>query len=317
MSIQTGKTAARLGATDIIDVVPDEQGRAGIQIFYDNMYVNKPLIVPLPISDLPDEEVTINDPGREGPPNPKRTPEVTEQGIAFIEEQAAAGRPYFVQFSFYAVHTPVLAMPETIDRFRQYDSQRHTNTAYAAMTAELDDAVGRVLDKLDELGLNEDTYVIFTSDNGGEIFGGVTNNIPLAKGKTHVWEGGIRVPLFIRGPGIAPGTESHVPAIGYDFFPTIADWIGATEPLPENQDGGSLADVLRNGGTGPVARGTDALVWYYGAYRNNKHVAPQTATRRDNYKLNWELLSVTRSNRSRRFARQCRPTGSGIGDVAA
>ena len=87
-------------------------------------------------------------------------------------------------------------MPETIDRFRQYDSQRHTNTAYAAMTAELDDAVGRILGKLDELGLNEDTYVIFTSDNGG---------------------------------------------------------------------------------TGSVVRGTEALVWYYGAYRNNKHVAPQTA----------------------------------------
>ncbi len=59
MSIQTGKTAARLGATDIIDVVPDENGRAGIQVFYDNMYVNKPLIVPLPVSDLADDEVTI------------------------------------------------------------------------------------------------------------------------------------------------------------------------------------------------------------------------------------------------------------------
>ena len=64
--------------------------------------------------------------------------------LAFIEEQAAAQRPFFAQFSYYAVHTPVLAMPETIDRFRQMDSRRHTNTAYAAMTEELDAGVGRI-----------------------------------------------------------------------------------------------------------------------------------------------------------------------------
>ena len=330
MSIQTGKTAARLGASDIIDVVPDAEGRAAIPLFYANFYVNKPLLVPLPISDIPDEEVTIaeflkqhdsdfatghfgkwhmgggspdrhgydahhgittNSPGMMGVPDPKRTAEVTDDGLAFIEEQVAAERPFFAQFSYYAVHTPVLAMPETIDRFRRMDSRRHTNTSYAAMTEELDAGVGRILERLDELGIAEDTYVIFTSDNGGEIGGGVTNNSPLAKGKTHVWEGGIRVPLFIRGPGIAAGSESHVPAIGYDFFATIADWVAATIPLPDNQDGGSLHEVLTNGGVGTVERGTGALIWYYGAYRNGKHVAPQTAMRKDNYKLVWELDS--------------------------
>ena len=330
MSIQTGKTAARLGASDIIDVVPDAEGRAAIPLFYANFYVNKPLLVPLPISDIPDEEVTIaeflkqhdsdfatghfgkwhmgggspdrhgydahhgittNSPGMMGVPDPKRTAEVTDDGLAFIEEQVAAERPFFAQFSYYAVHTPVLAMPETIDRFRRMDSRRHTNTAYAAMTEELDAGVGRILDRLDDLGIADDTYVIFTSDNGGEISGGVTNNSPLAKGKTHVWEGGIRVPLFIRGPGIAAGSESHVPAIGYDFFATIADWVGASIPLPDDQDGGSLHGVLTNGGVGTVERGTEALIWYYGAYRNGKHVAPQTAMRKDNYKLVWELDS--------------------------
>ena len=330
MSIQTGKTAARLGATDIIDVVPNDQGAAGLPGFFANFYVNKPLLVPLPISDIPDEEVTIaeflkqhdpdfatghfgkwhmgggspdrhgydahhgittNSPGMMGMPDPKRTAEVTDDGLAFIEERAAAQRPFFAQFSYYAVHTPVLAMPETIDRFRQMDSRRHTNTFYAAMTEELDAGVGRILDRLDDLGILEETYVIFTSDNGGEISGGVTNNSPLARGKTHVWEGGIRVPLIIRGPGIAAGIESHVPAIGYDFFPTIADWVGASIPLPDNQDGGSLHDVLSNGGVGNVERNTEALIWYYGAYRNGKHVAPQAAMRKDNYKLVWELDS--------------------------
>jgi len=330
MSIQTGKTAARLGATDIIDVVPDENGRAGLQAFYDDMYVNKPMIVPLPVSDIADEEITVaeflkqhdpnyatghfgkwhmggvspdrhgydahsglttNTEGRVGPPDPKRSSEVTEEAIAFIGEQAQAGRSFFAQVSYYAVHIPVLALPDNIAKFKQYESQTHTNTTYAAMTAEMDQGVGRILDALDDLGIAENTYVIFISDNGGESDTPFTSNIPLALGKTHVWEGGIRVPLFIRGPGIEAGVQSNVPVIGYDFFPTIAEWVGATQPLPENQDGGSLNAVLQNGGIGTVERGTESLIWYYGAYRNMKHVAPQAAIRRDAYKLIWELDS--------------------------
>ncbi|MDE0350143.1 MAG: sulfatase [Gammaproteobacteria bacterium] len=344
MSIQTGKTAARLGATDIIDVVPDEEGRAGIQFFYDAMYVNKPMNVPLPISDLPEEEVTIaeflkahdpnyatghfgkwhmggenpelhgydehngittNAPGDQGLPDPKRTDEVTDETVRFIAEHAAAGKPFFVQASYYAVHTPVLAKAETVEEFNglivpepprggpfgRFVNLVHSNTVYAGMTADLDAGVGRILDALDEHGLAGSTYVIYTSDNGGESDLPVTSNVPLAWGKTHVWEGGIRVPLFIRGPGIDGGTRSDVPAIGYDFFATIADWVGATAPLPENQDGGSLHGVLANGGEGAVERGTEALVWYYGAYRNMKQVAPQTAIRRGNHKLIWELDS--------------------------
>jgi arylsulfatase A-like enzyme len=159
------------------------------------------------------------------------------------------------------------------------------------MTAEMDQGVGRILDALDNLGIADNTYVIFVSDNGGESDTPITSNIPLALGKTHVWEGGIRVPLFIRGPGIEAGAQSNVPVIGYDFFPTIAEWVGATQPLPENQDGGSLNAVLQNGGIGTVERGTESLIWYYGAYRNMKHVAPQAAIRRDDYKLIWELDS--------------------------
>ena len=124
-------------------------------------------------------------------------------------------------------------------------------------------------------GIADDTYVIFTSDNGGEISGGVTNNSPAGQGQDARL--GRRHPgtLFIRGPGIAAGSESHVPAIGFDFFATIADWVGASIPLPDDQDGGSLRGVLTNGGVGTVERGTGALIWYYGAYRNGKHVLPK------------------------------------------
>ena len=183
MSIQTGKTAARLGATDIIDVVPDENGVANIQVFHDTMYHNKPMIVPLPVSDIPDEETTIaellkrhddayatghfgkwhmgggsperhgydahngltsNNEGFADQPDPKRSSEVTDDAVAFIDEQAQSGRPFFVQVSYYAVHTPVRAVPENVSRFSDYQSQRefgmrgdqiHTNSAYAAMTA--------------------------------------------------------------------------------------------------------------------------------------------------------------------------------------
>ncbi len=328
MSIQTGKTAARLGATDIIDVVPNAEGVAGIQFFHDAMYVNKPMVVPLPVAHLADAEITIaeflkvhdadyaaghfgkwhmggespalhgydahsglttNAEGRAGAPDPKRSGAVTDEAIAFIREHAESGRPFFAQVSYYAVHTPVLAKGETIDAFKDMASTNHTNTAYAAMTAELDAGVGRILDALEALGLDEDTYVIYTSDNGGEADGYVTNNRPLRLGKTHVFEGGIRVPLFISGPGIRAGSRSHVPAIGYDLLPTIKDWVGATNALADDIDGGSLREVLANDGQGDVERGTEALIWYYGAYRNMKHVAPQAAIRRGDHKLVWEL----------------------------
>ncbi len=330
MSIQTGKTAALLGATDIIDVVPDENGISRIPSFYKNFYVNKPMRVPFPITDLADSDLTIaeflkrhdskyatghfgkwhmgggspdrhgydahngdttNDPGRVGLPDPKRTGEITKQSLAFLDKHGDGGNPFFLQVSYYAVHIPIRAKPETIERYKTYTSNTHTNTAYGAMTDEMDQSVGAILGKLDELGLADNTYVIFTSDNGGESDSPMTNNIPLSMGKTHVWEGGIRVPLFVRGPGIAAGTHSHVPAIGYDFLPTIADWVGSEDPLPDDIDGGSLASVLKGRGDGVVERSTDALIWYYGAYRNMKHVAPQTAIRQGSHKLIRELDS--------------------------
>lgn len=329
MSIQTGKTAARLGASDIIDVVPDGGDGFG-SLFYNNFYVNKPLNVHLPISDLPDEELTIaellkqqhpsyrtahfgkwhmgggspdrhgydqhdgpttNAPGRSGEPDPKRTSEVTTHAVDFIRQHAGKD-PFFLQVSYYAVHTPVLAKSETIDEYSDVSSRQHMNRAYAAMTDELDQGLGKILGQISASGIEDTTYVIYTSDNGGEITGGVvTNNTPLAKGKTHVWEGGVRVPLVIRGPGIDGGTQCDVPVIGYDFFPTIATWVGANDHLPEDLDGGSLDELLKSGGKADIKRDTRSLIWYYGAYRNNKHVAPQAAIRRGQHKLIWEFES--------------------------
>ncbi len=327
MSIQTGKSPVRLGSTDIIDVVPGTG--YFMKVFYERFFVKKPMLVHLPISGLPEEEVTIaefikkakpkyiaghfgkwhmdggspsrhgydvhdgettNAEGREGPPNPKRTPEITKRALAFLERQAATGKPFYLQISYYAVHTPVVAMPETIGAYKARPAgQFHNNAGYGAMTEELDRSLGAVLAKLDELGLADNTFVIYTSDNGGEVNGNVTSNKPLARGKTHVWEGGVRVPLVIRGPGIKAGSVSHVPVIGWDFFPTIAEWLGISAALPANIDGGSLREVLLNAGHGEVKRPTQGFVWYYPHYRDMKGVRPQAAIRLGDDKLIKEL----------------------------
>ena len=327
MSIQTGKTAARLGATDILDVVP-RNFRGGR--FFNMYYVNKPLNVPLPISDLPSKEQTIaellkkvdpdyktahfgkwhmaggspsehgydfhngpttNQPGRKGEPDPKRTTEVTESAVKFLKEHGKRS-PFFMQVSYYAVHNPVLFKKETLNGYSLTEGRKHINARYAAMTEELDQGFGKIMTCLDELELTKNTYMIYTSDNGAEITEGTfTNNEPLAKGKTHVWEGGIRVPFVVRGPEIQPNSQSDVPVIGYDLLPTIADWVGGKELLKDGIDGGSLDAILKNNGSGEVKRGTDPLIWYYSAYRNHKHVAPQAAIRSGKHKLIWEFES--------------------------
>ena len=183
MAIQTGKTAARLGATDIIDVVPDENGKALIQPFHDMMYLNKPLLVPFPIDDLPEAELTIaeylkrhepktvtghfgkwhmgvtvperhgydehngtttNTPGGKGVPDPKRTGEITKDSLAFLDKHGPSGRPFYLQVSYYAVHTPVRAFPENVERYKTYPAgTNHPNEAYAARGPPVPDSAAR------------------------------------------------------------------------------------------------------------------------------------------------------------------------------
>ena len=322
MSIQTGKGPVRLGSTDILDVVPGTP--TFFKGFHDRFYVNKPLNVHFPITDIPDEETTIaefvkahapqyatahfgkwhlkgGDPGRHGydehdgpttnaegthgPPNPKRIDGITDRSVAFLDRVAGEGRPFLLQVSHYAVHTPIRARPETVQEYEERQGGVHSNSGYGAMTENLDESLAAVMAKLDELGLAGNTYVFYTSDNGGEVFRDPTSNLPLKKGKTHVWEGGIRVPLIVSGPGIEAGTASGVTVSGYDFFATFAELIGIDEPLPEDQDGGSMVPVLHAGGTGSVERAGEDFIWYYPHYRNMKGVLPQAAIRSGDYKL--------------------------------
>jgi arylsulfatase A-like enzyme len=203
-----------------------------------------------------------------------------------MADQAQAGRPFFLQISHYAVHTPVRGRAGTVEEFRGLPrGTRHDDPVHAAMIADLDAGVGLVLEAIDGLGLRDTTYVVFTSDNGSYIDEDgvpVTSNLPLAGQKTMVLEGGIRVPLIVRGPDIAAGAVSSVPVAGQDLFATIADWLDIA-PLPAGVEGGSLAPLLAGASPG-VVRPREDLVWHFPHY-SHRGATPQSALLRDGYKL--------------------------------
>lgn len=125
------------------------------------------------------------------------------------------------------------------------------SAVYAAMVENLDSNVGRLLEAIEQLGLAQDTLVIFTSDNGGASV--ATNNHPLRQGKGYLYEGGVRVPLIVKWPGkVRPGTQSDVPVIGYDLLPTILEMTGISIDSEHELDGRSLVPVLT--GSGALAR---------------------------------------------------------------
>ena len=133
--------------------------------------------------------------------------------------------------------------------------------AEAAATLDLDIAFGQVLNKLDELGIADNTCVIFTTDHGTP-----GRNPPLTGGKGTVWEGGLRVPFIIRGPGIQAGACSHVRAVGADLFPTISERAHVREALPKGIEGGILVPVLTNAGTGTVKQPREEFVVHFPHY---------------------------------------------------
>ena len=224
--------------------------------------------------------------------DPKRIFSLTRRANAFMAAQAKAGRPFFMQVSHYAVHVQHAALEKTKEKYRKLPPGRKSRPAdlknpppprnagivtYAAMIEDLDSSLGAMLGKIDELGIAGNTYVIFTSDNGG----GFRGNAPLRAGKADLWEGGIRVPMVVRGPGIAPGSFCDVPVAGWDLWPTIRDLAGNRAPLPAGVDGGSLLPLLRKGNEGEVKRGEDALIFHFPWYDG----VPESAIRLGDYKL--------------------------------
>jgi len=191
------------------------------------------------------------------------TDRLAEEACKFID--ANKDRPFFLYLPHYAVHSPLMAKKEMIEKFRAKadPASGQKNATYAAMIQSVDESVGRVCAKLDELGLADRTAVIFMSDNGGVA--NTTSNAPLRAGKGTFYEGGIREPLIVRWPGVVkPGTTSDEVVISIDFFPTILEMAGlAPDPDPRHAlDGISFAAVLKQ--TGRLTR--EAVYWHYPHY---------------------------------------------------
>ena len=197
---------------------------------------------------------------KEGEKGEYLTDRLAEEAERFIE--AHRDRPFFLYLSHYAVHTPLQAKKDVTAKYAEKvrPGQRQKNATYAAMIESVDDSVGRVVAKLDALGLTDRTVVFFMSDNGG--LAGVTSNAPLRAGKGSLYEGGVREPMIVRWPGVVkPGSTSDAVVTSVDFYPTILAMAGAADPASD-VDGIDITAVLK--GTGDLAR--DAVYWHYPHY---------------------------------------------------
>tara|TARA_Y100000780_G_scaffold22786_2_gene19228 strand:- start:3384 stop:4613 length:1230 start_codon:yes stop_codon:yes gene_type:complete len=231
--------------------------------------------------------------------DPKLIRSLTQRTCDFMETQARSGKPFFVQVSHYAVHLDIFYSEDSLKQTKRLaKGKKHTMPEFAAMTRDLDDGIGAVMEKIESLGLKDNTYVFFLSDNGGRLtMPGQKNkklprNHPLRQGKGSMYEGGLRVPFITVGPGVKPGSLSRVPVTGLDLFPTLAELAGHTKPLPKSLDGGSLAGLLRNQGQGAVQRSNPFLLFHQAVART-----AQTALIQGDYKL----VKTWRDNRLELF----------------
>lgn len=223
-------------------------------------------------------------PPREYPEDAYLAEVLTDESERFMEENRE--RPFFLYLAHFAVHIPLEARKALIEKYENKAKPEGgvNNPVYAAMVEHVDQSVGRVMDKLDALGLSENTLLVFMSDNGGlwQRYDGqgeiVTSNAPLRGEKGTLYEGGIREPLIMRLPGtIEAGTECAAPVTSVDFYPTFV--AAARGMLPEGQalDGVDLAPLLRDD---PLDR--EAIFWHYPHYH---HSVPAGAVRAADWKL--------------------------------
>ena len=222
---------------------------------------------------------------------------LAQETVNFIRENKDTS--FFAYLSFYAVHGPIQTTNEKWAKYRQKAEdlgiaetgfemghflpirQVQDNPVYAGLVEAMDDAVGHVLSSLEEMGLDKNTIVIFTSDNGGVAAGDAfaTSNLPLRAGKGYQFEGGIREPYFIKVPGIKGGKKCKTPVTGTDFYPTLLELAGADLKPEEHIDGVSLVPLLK--GKKIAER---PLIWHYPHY-GNQGGEPSSIIRLGDWKL--------------------------------
>lgn len=203
---------------------------------------------------------------------------LADEAVTFI--RAHRDEPFFVALWNYTVHWPMQAPQALIDKYEKRVGPGLKDPRYGAMIEAMDTAVGRVLETIDELKLAGQTLVIFTSDNGG--YDGVSDNRPLRASKGHLYEGGIRVPLIIRWPGVvSANTLCGTPVISTDFYPTLLDVSGLPHRTGKTLDGESIMPLLKR--TGPLKR--KAIYFHYPNYAWHGSNRLGGAIREGDYKL--------------------------------
>lgn len=209
------------------------------------------------------------------------TDRLADEVIRLIEERDPAN-PFFLYLPFYNVHTPLQGKPELVKKYEAIpEAERQGKPAYAAMVESVDRNVGRIRDAIEQLGLADDTTLVFTSDNGG--FAKATDNAPLRANKGSHYEGGIRVPLLFAGAGVERrGETCDLPALSQDLYPTLLALAGLPPRPHQHRDGIDLSGLLRKGGDPPGER---ALFWHYPHYNQHPESAPVSAIRKGKWKL--------------------------------
>ena len=231
------------------------------------------------------------------------TDRLTDEALTFIEKNR--DRPFLLFLSHYAVHTPIQSKEELARKYRikregmprpdgpEYLRERKSRTkqvqddpAYAGMIQSVDESVGRIMEELSSLGLEENTVIIFMSDNGGLTTlpndrTSPTSVVPLRAGKGWLYEGGLREPMIVKWPGIVePGSVCSHPVISTDFYPTMLEMAGLELKPWQHRDGLSLVPLLRQ--KDPLRR--EAIFWHFPHYHGSGS-KPSGAVRQGDFKL--------------------------------
>jgi arylsulfatase A len=221
------------------------------------------------------------------------TDNLTDAAVRFIEDNK--DEPFCLYFSHYSVHSPWESKQEYTDYFeaKRTPGAPHDNAKYAGMIKSLDDSVGRLMQTIGKLGLDENTVVVFISDNGGKAtstYGGskkgeilkITSIEPLRGEKGLIFEGGLRVPFIVRWKGqVQPGV-SDVPVVGTDLYPTFLELAGLQVNAENPVDGVSLVPLLN----GEQGLSRDQITWFMPHYmKGGEGISSSAAIRQGKYKL--------------------------------
>lgn len=232
--------------------------------------------------------------------DPKLMFSITEKSLAFMEEQVKEEKPFYLQISHYAMHKGLECLPETRAKYQnlpelkawykrnnidpQTISYKKDPATWMGMAENLDNCIGEVMKKMKELGIEDNTYIVMTSDNGYrhvELEVLPDKKQPLHGHKWWLWDGGIRVPMIVKGPNIGEGTVFKGNVINYDFLPTFYEWAGGDPDQLNDIDGISLKDYME--GKKPSKKFLNRSLYFH--FPHNRNSLPHSAVISGNYKV--------------------------------